>query len=187
MVNAIAVMFSGFPAVNKYFEMFRSAPENIDNLVFVGAVTVYVFGGFALGWLQLYLEYRTLWSAKREIKGWLNKNTVAVEIRPGNNLKRIFTCYRLVNKKPFVAVFFDKERSIEGEVLKYNWNGREELLVRHADTCNLLMLDLGKCYSVEFKNIQELGDLFKIKKKEITYLDLIHLGLSELIKEKPKS
>lgn len=183
LVNAIAIIFSNTPVVQKYFEMFRSAPEDIDNLVFIGAVTVYVFGGFVVGWLQLYLEYKTLWSAKKEIKGWLNMSTGTVEIKPGNNLKRIFTCYRLANKKPFVTVFFDKEKSIQGEVLKYNWNGREELLMKNADTCDLFVVNISKCYAVEFKNIQELDNLFNLRRREASYLDLIHPGLSELIRK----
>ncbi|NPV74308.1 MAG: hypothetical protein HPY89_11160 [Pelotomaculum sp.] len=187
VVNALAVICTGTPAAKAYWELLRSTPENMDNLVFIGTVTIYVFGGFTLGWLQLYLEYKTLWSAKKEIKGWLSRGTAVLEVMPGNSLKRIFTCYRLANKKPFVSIYFDKDKCIEGEVLKYCWNGREELLLRHADTCDLLVVDLSKCSMVKFKNIHELGDSFKFKKKEITYLDLIHPGLSELIKEKTES
>jgi len=186
IINALALAFSGSQVSKAYFKLFQNTPENMDNRVFVYTIAVYILGGFILGWLQLYLEYKTLWNAKRDLKKWVNKKSDAVEVEPGNILKRILICYRFANKKPFVVVYFDKDKNIEGEVLKYCWNGREELLLRHADTCELFVLDLGKCISLNFKNIHELDNMINVKKSDINLLDLIHGGLSEAIKEKNK-
>jgi len=186
-VNALFTLLNGTRAADAYWELLRSTPENMDNAVFIGALVAYVLGGLSLGWLQLYLEYKTLWAAKREIKNWLSGGVQTLEVKPGNSLKRVFACYRLANKKPFVSVYFGSGGNVEGEVLKYCWNGREEFLLRHADTCELVLVDLDKCNMVKFKNIRALSNSFKFKKKEITYLDLVHPGLSEVVGEKTES
>ncbi len=185
-INALALAFSGSQVSKAYFRLLQNTPENMDNYVFVYTIAIYILGGFVLGWLQLYLEYKTLWNAKRDLKKWSVQKSDAIEVEPGNILKRIFICYRLANKKPYIVVYFDKDKDIEGEVLKYCWNGNKELLIRCADTCDLVVIDIGKCISIKFKNIQELDSSLKIKKRDANYLDLIHGGLSEIMKEKNK-
>jgi hypothetical protein len=184
-VNAVILILPDYQVIKDYFALFKNAPDKVNDGVFVGTMIIYVFAGFALGWLQLYLEYKMLWSTRRELKNQLADNPNAIEVAPGNNLRKIFSCYRMANKKPYVKLHFNGSNFIEGEVLKYNWNGRKELLIRQADTCSLMIVDLDNCYLIEFKNIYQLKESINVKKKDITCLDLIHPGLSELMEEVP--
>lgn len=154
------------------------------------AVWIGFFWGFAVftGVLQLVIDLR-LCRAVRISPAWrsflASEQPLETSAR-SDILWEIFLCYRVCKKRPLVQVEMqDKEKPVQGEVLKASWGLKSGLLLCHIDRPGELMwVPLEKIVAVKFTNPGVLQDNPFCETKRL--LNIIHPGFGDETEEKLK-
>lgn len=111
--------------------------EGLTSLYYVFTVSYLL--GFIAGWLELIMKAGVLssgtgWALRKRLR-W--KSRIACQlpilIRKSDLPQDIFIAFRRAGVRPYVRVVFRDGGSLQGECLRYSWNGSESLLIRDAD------------------------------------------------------
>ncbi|GAB6158557.1 hypothetical protein JCM39194_17570 [Desulfotomaculum varum] len=164
----------------KYLNILNKS-EIVNGSTFILAVGMMCIIGIILGLIILMFDFTVVFFVKRDLKRLipvhkLNKKN-KLEVAPGDSLKKIFTCYRIVNIRPQVKIRLgDKEDYVFGEVLKFTWNGSEHLLIKEHLSNEIIWVDVENCKTIQFTNITALVDVDE-KNKDI--IDILHPNLAK--------
>ena len=189
-VNLIIIHFGDENTIEAFMSILKEG--KVINSSFLYKTISYIFiTGVIFGFLQLLFDFTLVWYIKKELKFFtplriLQKNTI--DVSPGDSLKRLFTCYRIANKRPLVKIYLGSKQDemiLTGEVLSFKWNGHEHILLKDTNSLKIAWLNIGTCKAIEFLNLKDLikessdNKTKNLRKEKGEILDMIHPGLSE--------
>lgn len=118
VTELIVTFFADTELAKQYLNMIKG-DRIINGRYLLLTVGVMITIGFITGYLQLLFDFSFVWFAKKELKHFARVAGQKIEVAPGDSLKKLFTCYRIANIRPFVKIILgvNNEEAIYGEVL----------------------------------------------------------------------
>ncbi|NHM26963.1 hypothetical protein G7K71_08195 [Desulfofundulus sp. TPOSR] len=115
---------------------------------------------FILGWVELLMVTGRPWDQRGSV----------VKVKPGDSLLETLIAYRKAGLRPDVVIHLKDGHKVEGECLRYNWNGKTAFLVRDADNPEKqIWVGLDEVVRIEFVNLNivEIAERDKEKSLEL--------------------
>lgn len=79
--------------------------------------------------------------------------------RKGDLPQDVFLCYRKAKKRPVVRAVTRDGKEIEGECLRYSWNGEESILLRDSKNSDrVIWVKIGELTLLEFCNLAAIQE-----------------------------
>jgi len=107
---------------------------------------------------------------------WQRKGRV--RISANDPIKGVFLSYRREGKKPYIKAALTDGRKIEGECVKYGWNGEESILLRDSNG-GLIWVPLREIHLIRFENLVVTSESQREKEKNRRILNRIADGLGD--------
>lgn len=158
-------MFSGILAV------LISLGDSSETLVNIEAtlrffIVAYVFA-FVTGIIELWLAI-----------GLPHKRKDRVRIDANDPIRGVFVGYRREKQRPYIKAVLINNQVIEGECVKYGWNGEESILLRD-NKGSLIWVPLREIHLIGFENLGMTIEGQREKERNRRILNRIADGLGD--------
>lgn len=83
-----------------------------------------------------------------------------LKVKPGNLLQDTLIEYRRAGVRPYLTLWLEDDKKVNGECLRYSWNGKESILLRDADNPEKqTWVSLDQVVRMEFANLSRVMDV----------------------------
>ncbi|RKO65707.1 hypothetical protein [Desulfofundulus salinus] len=119
---------------------------------------------FILGLIELFRVSGRPWDQRGAV----------IKVKPGDSLLETLIAYRKAGLRPNVVIHLKEGHKVEGECLRYNWNGKTAFLIGDADNPEKqIWVGLDEVIKIEFVNLDFLEIVERDKEKSLELLQKI--------------